>query len=310
MLRWNDEKGFGFIKPDDDGPDLFCHKSGLLDGEGSVRDGDEVRFKIQYDDRKGKDRAEQVEAVGGGGGGRSGGGGRDRRDRSRSDDRSRDRRRDRSYSGGRSGGGGRDRRDRSRSDDRTMPTGRVIRWNSDKGFGFIKPDEDGDDLFAHVSQLLDGEGSVRDGDEVRFKIEYDDRKGKDRATNVELVGGGGGGGGGRSRSPPRRGGGGRDRTAAMIAAEIGAVIAATAADRGSSFTCQDELVKLRPPPCWQVGDKARLANEGRKEDGISLPCERCWCGQYVSETFWGSSGDGESSRAGKMAQQQGGSNRG
>mmetsp|Transcript_56226 Transcript_56226/g.91000 ORF Transcript_56226/g.91000 Transcript_56226/m.91000 type:complete len:180 (-) Transcript_56226:148-687(-) len=91
-----------------------------------------------------------------------------------------------------------------------MPTGRVIRWNSDKGFGFIKPDEDGDDLFAHVSSLMDGEGSVRDGDEVRFKIEYDDRKGKDRATNVEVVGGGGGGG--RSRSPPRRGGGGRDRS--------------------------------------------------------------------------------------------------
>eukprot|EP00442_Polarella_glacialis_P007012 CAMPEP_0115078226 /NCGR_PEP_ID=MMETSP0227-20121206/17440_1 /TAXON_ID=89957 /ORGANISM="Polarella glacialis, Strain CCMP 1383" /LENGTH=98 /DNA_ID=CAMNT_0002465605 /DNA_START=104 /DNA_END=396 /DNA_ORIENTATION=+ len=91
-----------------------------------------------------------------------------------------------------------------------MPTGVMIRWNADKGFGFIKPDEHGDDLFAHVSSLMDGEGSVRDGDEVRFKIEYDDRKGKDRATNVEVVGGGGGGG--RSRSPPRRGGGGRDRS--------------------------------------------------------------------------------------------------
>ncbi|CAE8627381.1 unnamed protein product [Polarella glacialis] len=91
-----------------------------------------------------------------------------------------------------------------------MPSGVVLRWNSDKGFGFIKPDDDGPDLFAHVSQLLGGEGSVRDGDEVRFKVEYDDRKGKDRATNVEVIGGGGGGGRGRSRSrsPPRRSGGG------------------------------------------------------------------------------------------------------
>ncbi|CAE8614743.1 unnamed protein product [Polarella glacialis] len=97
-----------------------------------------------------------------------------------------------------------------------MPTGVMLRWNDDKGFGFIKPDDDdGPDLFAHVSQLLDGEGSVRDGDAVRFKMEYDDRKGKDRATNVEVLEGGRGPrsrGRSRSRSPrrspPRRGGGG------------------------------------------------------------------------------------------------------
>ncbi|CAE7295394.1 unnamed protein product [Symbiodinium sp. KB8] len=62
MLRWNDEKGFGFIRPSDiDGPDLFCHKSSLLDGEGSILDGDEVKFVMEYDERKGKDRAIEVE---------------------------------------------------------------------------------------------------------------------------------------------------------------------------------------------------------------------------------------------------------
>mmetsp|Transcript_29063 Transcript_29063/g.52677 ORF Transcript_29063/g.52677 Transcript_29063/m.52677 type:complete len:118 (+) Transcript_29063:41-394(+) len=89
-----------------------------------------------------------------------------------------------------------------------MPSGRMIRWN-DKGFGFIKPDDGGEDLFCHVSALLDGDGSVRDGDDVTFRIEFDDRKGKDRAVDVEVSGGGGGG---RGRSRSRSGGrGGRDR---------------------------------------------------------------------------------------------------
>ncbi|CAE7707304.1 unnamed protein product, partial [Symbiodinium sp. CCMP2456] len=53
MLRWNDDKGFGFIRPSDiEGPDLFCHKSSLLDGEGSILDGDEVKFVMEYDERK------------------------------------------------------------------------------------------------------------------------------------------------------------------------------------------------------------------------------------------------------------------
>ncbi|CAJ1390991.1 unnamed protein product, partial [Effrenium voratum] len=40
---------------------LFCHKSALLDGENSVLDGDEVKFVMEYDERKGKDRAIEVE---------------------------------------------------------------------------------------------------------------------------------------------------------------------------------------------------------------------------------------------------------
>mmetsp|Transcript_3449 Transcript_3449/g.9261 ORF Transcript_3449/g.9261 Transcript_3449/m.9261 type:complete len:101 (+) Transcript_3449:113-415(+) len=77
-----------------------------------------------------------------------------------------------------------------------MPTGVMLRWNAEKGFGFIKPDEAGDDLFCHVSALRDGEGSIRDGDAVTFREEYDDRKGKERAVDVAVAGGGGGGGGG------------------------------------------------------------------------------------------------------------------
>eukprot|EP00932_Pfiesteria_piscicida_P012693 SRR837773.24100.p2 GENE.SRR837773.24100~~SRR837773.24100.p2 ORF type:complete len:144 (-),score=43.53 SRR837773.24100:65-496(-) len=82
------------------------------------------------------------------------------------------------------------------------------RWNDEKGFGFIRPDDGGEDVFCHVSALRNGDGSVREGDTVRFSVRYDDRKGKDRAEDVEPASGGGGGGRGRSRSRSRGRGGG------------------------------------------------------------------------------------------------------
>ncbi|CAE7501422.1 CSP3 [Symbiodinium pilosum] len=102
-----------------------------------------------------------------------------------------------------------------------MPRGVILRWHEDKGFGFIRPNEGGENVFCHVTSLLDGDGSVRDGDEVIYEVEWDDRKGKERAREVEAVGGGRRkrrGSRSRSRSPrsrsrrrsppPRRGGGG------------------------------------------------------------------------------------------------------
>ncbi|KAJ1477993.1 cold shock protein, partial [Baffinella frigidus] len=68
---WND-KGFGFIKPDDGGEDIFCHFSAILDGKCLIK-GSKVEYAKIWDDRRGKERASDVtggapEDSGGGGG--------------------------------------------------------------------------------------------------------------------------------------------------------------------------------------------------------------------------------------------------
>eukprot|EP00438_Fugacium_kawagutii_P010767 Skav218283 [mRNA] locus=scaffold2035:589603:594139:- [translate_table: standard] len=87
--------------------------------------------------------------------------------------------------------------------------GSVKTWNDDKGFGFIGPEDGGEDLFCHTSALRGCKGLGK-GDKVRFDAEFDDRKGKMRAVNVSLEGGGGGGGGGDRRDDRRDDRRGRD----------------------------------------------------------------------------------------------------
>ena len=56
-----------------------------------------------------------------------------------------------------------------------MATGTVKWFNDKKGYGFITPDEGGDDLFIHHSNIS-GEGfkTLQDGQ----KVEYQAREGK------------------------------------------------------------------------------------------------------------------------------------
>lgn len=65
-----------------------------------------------------------------------------------------------------------------------MAEGTVKWFNPDKGFGFIAPDEGGDDLFVHFSEIQsDGFKSLDEG----AKVEYDEgagRDGKKQAVNV------------------------------------------------------------------------------------------------------------------------------
>jgi len=61
-----------------------------------------------------------------------------------------------------------------------MSTGKVKFFNERKGFGFIVDDETQEDIFVHVSGLVD---RVRENDQVSFDI-TEDKRGK-KAINVK-----------------------------------------------------------------------------------------------------------------------------
>ena len=73
-------------------------------------------------------------------------------------------------------------------------SGTVKKFMDDKGFGFITPDNGGEDVFIHIKQC-NGAESLSEGDKVTYDEEWNDRKGKMNGTNCTVSGGGGGGGG-------------------------------------------------------------------------------------------------------------------
>ncbi|MDR6758669.1 CspA family cold shock protein [Mycoplana sp. BE70] len=64
-----------------------------------------------------------------------------------------------------------------------MATGTVKFFNQNKGFGFITPEDGGDDVFVHVS-ALQGLGSLQDGQKVSYDLGQDRKTGKSKAENV------------------------------------------------------------------------------------------------------------------------------
>lgn len=104
------------------------------------------------------------------------------------------------------------------------PTGVVKFFDSKKGFGFITPDDQSEDIFVHFSAIKgDGYRSLQAEQKVQYEVSFDQNKQKNRAIEVTdengnvlpesappayddfRRGGGFGGGGGFSRG---HGGGG------------------------------------------------------------------------------------------------------
>lgn len=65
-----------------------------------------------------------------------------------------------------------------------MPQGTVKWFNDEKGYGFISPDEGGEDLFVHRTGIAGGGGfeSLDEGEKVTYEVSQD-RKGL-QAVNV------------------------------------------------------------------------------------------------------------------------------
>jgi CspA family cold shock protein len=67
-----------------------------------------------------------------------------------------------------------------------MARGTVKFFNTQKGFGFIEPEDGGPDVFIHVSELeRSGLRELREGQKVSFESKMDPRKGKASAVNVK-----------------------------------------------------------------------------------------------------------------------------
>lgn len=67
-----------------------------------------------------------------------------------------------------------------------MATGTVKWFNSTKGYGFITPDEGGQDVFVHISAVqAAGLQSLADNQKVSFDLQKDEARGKTSAVNLQ-----------------------------------------------------------------------------------------------------------------------------
>ena len=67
-----------------------------------------------------------------------------------------------------------------------MTNGTVKRFNAAKGYGFIEPEEGGQDAFVHISALeRAGIATLNDGQKVSYEM-VTGRNGKEAAENIQL----------------------------------------------------------------------------------------------------------------------------
>lgn len=67
-----------------------------------------------------------------------------------------------------------------------MATGKVKWYNSQKGYGFIAPDEGGKDVFVHATALeTAGIRSLDDGQPVSYELQ--EQRGKISAAELKLA---------------------------------------------------------------------------------------------------------------------------
>lgn len=69
-----------------------------------------------------------------------------------------------------------------------MNTGTVKWFNSQKGFGFIQPDNGGPDVFVHISAVeRAGMSTLNEGQKISYEVLPDRRTGKSAAGNLQAA---------------------------------------------------------------------------------------------------------------------------
>jgi CspA family cold shock protein len=68
-----------------------------------------------------------------------------------------------------------------------MPIGTVKFFNSDKGYGFIAPEDGGKDSFVHISAVeRSGLAPLQKDQRLSYEVETD-RRGKESAVNLQAL---------------------------------------------------------------------------------------------------------------------------
>ena len=68
-----------------------------------------------------------------------------------------------------------------------MSQGTVKWFNTQKGYGFINPDDSGNDVFVHITAVQNsGLNGLNEGQKVAFDLE-EQRNGKVAAVNLAVV---------------------------------------------------------------------------------------------------------------------------
>lgn len=69
-----------------------------------------------------------------------------------------------------------------------MSTGTVKWFNTQKGYGFIAPDDGGKDVFVHISAVeRAGLYQLNEGQKISFEVVQDKRSGKAAADNLKAA---------------------------------------------------------------------------------------------------------------------------
>jgi CspA family cold shock protein len=65
----------------------------------------------------------------------------------------------------------------------------IVKWfNGQKGFGFIQPDNGGNDVFVHISAVeRAGLRALHEGQKLGFEVERDQRSGKMSACQLQAA---------------------------------------------------------------------------------------------------------------------------